>query len=90
MAGRSKLRPIVAGLPGEPSCCDRPVEDIGSWWLGPGQAGREGQAGWDRDEWDVWLSDGASAYARLTIANGVSFINGLQRIRSLVIFSPGG
>jgi protein ImuB len=39
-----------------------PWKTSGEWWLGGAEqgAGRAGQAGWDRDEWDVALSDGAS------------------------------
>jgi len=39
-----------------------PWKTSGDWWIdGPAEkAGRAGQAGWDRDEWDVALSDGAS------------------------------
>ena len=38
-----------------------PCKTSGEWWVqkagGAGEAGRT--AGWDRDEWDVALSDGA-------------------------------
>ena len=39
-----------------------PWKTSGEWWLShkTGQAERAGRAGWDRDEWDVALSDGAS------------------------------
>jgi hypothetical protein len=35
-----------------------PWKTSGEWWLHG--AGTAGGAGWDRDEWDVALSDGAS------------------------------
>jgi hypothetical protein len=40
-----------------------PWKTSGEWWLpGAGKAGGagRGQAGWDRDEWDVALSDGGA------------------------------
>jgi len=44
-----------------------PWKTSGEWWLSAidkagraGQAGGAGRAGWDRDEWDVVLSDGGA------------------------------
>jgi protein ImuB len=41
-----------------------PWKTSGEWWLTAvpkaGEAGRAGGAGWDRDEWDVALSDGGA------------------------------
>jgi len=36
-----------------------PWKTSGEWWL-PTRAGRAGEAGWDRDEWDVALGDGGA------------------------------
>jgi protein ImuB len=36
-----------------------PWKTSGEWWL-PTRAGRAGEAGWDRDEWDVALGDGGT------------------------------
>jgi protein ImuB len=51
-----------------------PWKTSGEWWLGPGQAGR---AGWDRDEWDVALSDGAAYRVFLDHADGRWFIDAI-------------
>ena len=52
--------------------CAGPWRTSGEWWAepcGPGKAGEAGEAGragesnerpWDRDEWDVTVSDGAT------------------------------
>jgi hypothetical protein len=39
-----------------------PWRTSGEWWKQPepGQTSPSGQSAWDRDEWDVALSDGAS------------------------------
>jgi protein ImuB len=46
-----------------------PWKTSGDWWLG--------QAGWDRDEWDVALSDGASYRVFLNHADGRWFIDAI-------------
>jgi protein ImuB len=41
------------------TACVGPWRTSGEWWE-PGAAGKAGAAaGWDRDEWDVALNDGA-------------------------------
>ena len=52
-----------------------PWKTSGDWWLG--EAGGAGQAGWDRDEWDVVLSDGASYRVFLNHADGRWFIDAI-------------
>jgi len=60
-----------------------PWKTSGEWWLGAGQAGRErqagqaGRAGWDRDEWDVTLSDGAAYRVFFDRAGGGWFIDAI-------------
>jgi protein ImuB len=52
-----------------------PWKTSGDWWLeGAGEAGR---AGWDRDEWDVALSDGASYRVFLDRPTGGWFIDAI-------------
>jgi protein ImuB len=56
-----------------------PWKTSGEWWRPheagqAGQAGRAGGAGWDRDEWDVALSDGASYRVFLDHATDAWFI----------------
>jgi protein ImuB len=44
------------------TACVGPWRTSGEWWeTGRGKAGEAGRAGqgWDRDEWDVALNDGA-------------------------------
>ena len=58
-----------------------PWKTSGEWWLSleAGQAGKaggagQGQAGWDRDEWDVALSDGGTYRVFLERTAGAWFI----------------
>ena len=54
-----------------------PWKTSGDWWVGA--AGRAGEASgdWDRDEWDVALSDGASYRVFLDRASGGWFIDAI-------------
>ena len=52
-----------------------PWKTSGEWWLG--QAGQAGKAGWDRDEWDVTLTDGAAYRVFLDHAAGRWFIDAI-------------
>ncbi len=52
-----------------------PWKTSGEWWLG--EAGRAGGAGWDRDEWDVALSDGATYRVFLDRATSGWFIDAI-------------
>jgi protein ImuB len=52
-----------------------PWKTSGEWWLG--EAGGAGQAGWDRDEWDVALSDGGAYRVFLDRATGRWFIDAI-------------
>jgi hypothetical protein len=56
-----------------------PWKTSGEWWLQKaGEAGRAGgKAGWDRDEWDVALSDGASYRVFLDRATSHWFIDAI-------------
>jgi len=49
-----------------------PWKTSGDWWRG-----EAGLAGWDRDEWDVVLSDGASYRVFLNHADGRWFIDAI-------------
>ena len=43
--------------------CAGPWRTSGAWWDGLARRSRgewSGEGGWDRDEWDVTLSDGAT------------------------------
>jgi len=51
-----------------------PWKTSGEWWLGEGRAG---QAGWDRDEWDVALSDGGAYRVFLDRATRRWFIDAI-------------
>jgi protein ImuB len=52
-----------------------PWKTSGEWWLG--DAVKAGKAGWDRDEWDVALSDGASYRVFLDCPSGRWFIDAI-------------
>ena len=52
-----------------------PWKTSGEWWLSG--AGQAGQAGWDRDEWDVALTDGASYRVFLDHATNRWFIDAI-------------
>jgi protein ImuB len=52
-----------------------PWKTSGEWWLE--EAGRAGQAGWDRDEWDVSLGDGGAYRVFLDRATGRWFIDAI-------------
>jgi protein ImuB len=52
-----------------------PWKTSGEWWLGA--AGRAGQTGWDRDEWDVALSDGGAYRVFLDRATARWFIDAI-------------
>ena len=55
-----------------------PWKTSGDWWLQKaGEAGRAGEAGWNRDEWDVALSDGASYRVFLDRASNRWFIDAI-------------
>jgi len=59
-----------------------PWKTSGEWWLsnaatGAGGAGQAGGAGWDRDEWDVALSDGASYRVFLDRSSGRWFVDAI-------------
>src|SRR5262249_23124518 len=46
---------------GAVTACAGPWRTSGGWWIDEsGQGGKAGRAGWDRDEWDVTVSDGAT------------------------------
>jgi protein ImuB len=53
-----------------------PWKTSGEWWLGEG-AGEAGRAGWDRDEWDVALSDGGAYRVFLDRATRRWFIDAI-------------
>ena len=52
-----------------------PWKTSGEWWLS--QAGEAGRAGWDRDEWDVTLSDGGAYRVFLDRATSRWFIDAI-------------
>jgi protein ImuB len=52
-----------------------PWKTSGEWWLG--EAGGAGRAGWDRDEWDVALSDGGAYRVFLDRATRRWFIDAI-------------
>ena len=55
-----------------------PWKTSGEWWTGgAGRAGEAGGAGWDREEWDVALGDGASYRVFLDRASGGWFIDAI-------------
>jgi hypothetical protein len=62
--------------------CAGPWRTSGDWWIGgrtadAGATVRAPRASWDRDEWDVALSDGATYRVFRERESGAWFIEGI-------------